>query len=53
MTFGKFWELGHAFHGWAGIDAWLELRAVTGVNPVTSIHSAGPVVGRLRHSSRC
>jgi len=24
MTFGKFWELGPAFHGWAGIDAWLE-----------------------------
>jgi thiamine-phosphate pyrophosphorylase len=24
MTFGKFWELGDAFHGWAGIDAWLE-----------------------------
>jgi len=23
MTFGKFWELGPAFHGWAGIDAWL------------------------------
>jgi thiamine-phosphate pyrophosphorylase len=25
MTFGKFWELGPAFHGWAGIDAWLEI----------------------------
>lgn len=24
MTFGKFWALGPAFHGWAGIDAWLE-----------------------------
>jgi thiamine-phosphate pyrophosphorylase len=24
MTFGKYWELGPAFHGWAGIDAWLE-----------------------------
>ncbi len=24
MTFGRFWELGAAFHGWAGIDAWLE-----------------------------
>lgn len=24
MTFGKSWELGPAFHGWAGIDAWLE-----------------------------
>jgi thiamine-phosphate pyrophosphorylase len=24
MTFGRFWELGPAFHGWAGIDAWLE-----------------------------
>jgi thiamine-phosphate pyrophosphorylase len=24
MTFGKFWELGPAFHGWAGIDAWLD-----------------------------
>jgi thiamine-phosphate pyrophosphorylase len=24
MTFGKFWELSPAFHGWAGIDAWLE-----------------------------
>jgi thiamine-phosphate pyrophosphorylase len=24
MSFGKFWELGPAFHGWAGIDAWLE-----------------------------
>jgi thiamine-phosphate pyrophosphorylase len=24
MTFGKFWELGPAFHGWAAIDAWLE-----------------------------
>lgn len=24
MTFGKYWELGAAFHGWAGIDAWLE-----------------------------
>lgn len=24
MTFGKFWELGPAFHGWAGIDAWLK-----------------------------
>jgi thiamine-phosphate pyrophosphorylase len=24
MTFGKFWELDPAFHGWAGIDAWLE-----------------------------
>jgi thiamine-phosphate pyrophosphorylase len=23
MTFGRFWELGPAFHGWAGIDAWL------------------------------
>jgi len=23
MTFGKFWELGPAFHGWAGVDAWL------------------------------
>lgn len=23
MTFGKFWELGPPFHGWAGIDAWL------------------------------
>jgi len=23
MSFGKFWELGPAFHGWAGIDAWL------------------------------
>ena len=23
MTFGKFWELGPAFHGWAAIDAWL------------------------------
>jgi thiamine-phosphate pyrophosphorylase len=23
MTFGKFWELGPAFRGWAGIDAWL------------------------------
>ena len=23
MTFGKYWELGPAFHGWAGIDAWL------------------------------
>ena len=25
MTFGKFWELDDAFHGWAGIDAWLEV----------------------------
>jgi thiamine-phosphate pyrophosphorylase len=24
MSFGKFWELGPEFHGWAGIDAWLE-----------------------------
>ena len=24
MTFGKYWELDDAFHGWAGIDAWLE-----------------------------
>lgn len=24
MSFGKFWEIGPAFHGWAGIDAWLE-----------------------------
>jgi len=24
MTFGRFWELGPAFHGWAGIDAWLD-----------------------------
>lgn len=24
MSFGSFWELGPAFHGWAGIDAWLE-----------------------------
>ena len=24
MTFGRFWELGPAFHGWAAIDAWLE-----------------------------
>jgi thiamine-phosphate pyrophosphorylase len=24
MTFGRFWELGSEFHGWAGIDAWLE-----------------------------
>jgi thiamine-phosphate pyrophosphorylase len=24
MTFGTYWELGPAFHGWAGIDAWLE-----------------------------
>lgn len=24
MTFGKYWELGPAFHGWAGIDAWLD-----------------------------
>jgi thiamine-phosphate pyrophosphorylase len=24
MSFGKFWELGPAFHGWAGVDAWLE-----------------------------
>lgn len=24
MTFGKFWGLGPDFHGWAGIDAWLE-----------------------------
>jgi len=24
MTFGRFWEIGPAFHGWAGIDAWLE-----------------------------
>ena len=24
MTFGRFWELGPAFHGWAGIDAWME-----------------------------
>jgi thiamine-phosphate pyrophosphorylase len=24
MSFGKFWELGPAFHGWAGIDAWME-----------------------------
>jgi thiamine-phosphate pyrophosphorylase len=24
MSFGRFWELGPAFHGWAGIDAWLE-----------------------------
>jgi len=24
MTFGKFWALGPAFHGWAGIDAWME-----------------------------
>jgi len=23
MTFGRFWELGPAFTGWAGIDAWL------------------------------
>jgi thiamine-phosphate pyrophosphorylase len=23
MTFGRFWELGSAFHGWAGIDAWV------------------------------
>lgn len=23
MTFGRFWELGDDFHGWAGIDAWL------------------------------
>ena len=23
MTFGRFWELGPAFHGWAAIDAWL------------------------------
>lgn len=25
MTFGKFWEIGPAFHGWGGIDAWLEI----------------------------
>jgi thiamine-phosphate pyrophosphorylase len=24
MSFGKFWTIGPAFHGWAGIDAWLE-----------------------------
>jgi thiamine-phosphate pyrophosphorylase len=24
MTFGRFWELGDDFHGWAGIDAWLK-----------------------------
>ena len=24
MTFGRFWTLGAAFHGWAAIDAWLE-----------------------------
>jgi len=24
MTFGRFWELGPAFTGWAGIDAWLK-----------------------------
>ena len=24
MTFGRFWELGDDFHGWAGIDAWLQ-----------------------------
>ena len=24
MTFGRFWELGGDFHGWAGIDAWLQ-----------------------------
>ncbi len=24
MTFGRFWELGDSFHGWAGIDAWLK-----------------------------
>jgi thiamine-phosphate pyrophosphorylase len=24
MTFGRFWELGAEFHGWAAIDAWLE-----------------------------
>jgi thiamine-phosphate pyrophosphorylase len=24
MSFGKFWEMGPEFHGWAGIDAWLE-----------------------------
>lgn len=24
MRFGTFWELGPAFFGWAGIDAWLE-----------------------------
>jgi thiamine-phosphate pyrophosphorylase len=24
MSFGKFWTIGPAFHGWAGIDAWLK-----------------------------
>lgn len=24
MSFGRFWEISPAFHGWAGIDAWLD-----------------------------